>query len=128
MQTELLEIREVAKKLPGNLWKALIMVKIKRPPLNRDEGLQLTVIYIVPLSSSSRQGQFKGFATTHNRRKPECFRGNTVEENLLHFHSISLFFYIKCDKFQGLKERKFIFSDVFTAAAVVIACYRSCSD
>ena len=86
------EIREVAKKLPSNLWKALIMVKIKRPPLNRDEGLQLAMIYIVLLSSSSRHGQFKGFATTHNRRKPECFNGNTVEENLLRFHSISLFF------------------------------------
>ena len=86
------EIREVAKKLPSNLWKALIMVKIKRPPLNKDEGLQLTMIYIVLLSSSSRHGQFKGFATTHNRRKPECFNENTVAENLLRFHSISLFF------------------------------------
>ena len=100
MQTELLEIREVAKKLPGNLWKALIMVKIKRPPLNRDEGLQLTVIYIVPLSSSSRQGQLKGFATTHNHRKPECFNGNTVEENLLRFHSISLFFILNAINFR----------------------------
>ena len=85
---KLLEIREVAKKLPNNLWKALMMVKIKRPPLNRDEGLQLTIIYIILLSSSSRPGQFKSFATTHNRRKSECFNRNTVEENLLRFHSV----------------------------------------